>query len=201
MAAHEHGHESEHDDVEAEAPDETEAREAAEREVRKRLAVGQIRQYGDPALRMRAQEVEVFDEELPRIAARMTALMHDADGVGLAATQIGILRRFFVFNDGESDRVLVNPVIAKAASKTEVDEEGCLSLGSIRLPVERPIEITIEGADAGGSPVTFELEGLIARVVLHELDHLDGILIVDQTDAESRRDALRQLRPRLLLST
>ncbi len=198
---HDHAHDAEHDADVAEAPGEAEAHAAAEREARKRIALSQIRQYGDPALRMRADDVETFDEELPRIAERMTALMHEADGIGLAATQIGILRRFFVFNDGESDRVLVNPVIAKASSKTELDEEGCLSLGSIRVPVERPVEVTIDGKDAAGSPVTIELDGLIARVVQHELDHLDGVLIVDRTDPESRREALRQLRPRLLLST
>lgn len=188
------------DDAEAREAEEREAQEAAERDARKRIALAQIRQYGDPALRMRANEVETFDEELPRIATRMTTLMHEAEGVGLAATQVGILRRVFVFNDGEADRVLVNPVIAKAASKTEVDEEGCLSLGPIRVEVERPISVTITGSDETGSPVSFDYEGLAARVVQHELDHLDGVLIVDRTDPESRREALRQLRPRLLLS-
>jgi len=201
---HEHEHEHEHDaavDVVVDAPaTQEEAREAAEREARKRMALAQIRQYGDPVLRMRAAEVEVFDEELPRIAERMIGLMHDADGIGLAATQVGILRRFFVFHDGESDRVLVNPVLAQASSKTEVDDEGCLSLGAVRVDVERPVGVTIEGFDAAGAPVSLEFDGLLARVVQHELDHLDGVLIVDRADPESRRQALRQLRPRLLLS-
>ncbi len=194
---HEHEHEHDADDGAASADD---GRAAAEQEARKRIALSQIRQYGDPALRMRAQEVVAFDDELPRMAERMLALMHDADGIGLAATQVGILRRFFVFRDGEIDRMLVNPVITRSSSKTEVDEEGCLSLGAVRVDVERPLAVTVEAKDPHGEAVSLELEGLTARVVQHELDHLDGVLIVDRTDPESRREALRQLRPRLLLS-
>jgi peptide deformylase len=198
MATPEHDHD--HPDADTTVLEDEEARAAAEHEARKRIALSQIRQYGDPALRMRAVEVESFDDELPRMAERMIALMHDADGIGLAATQVGILRRFFVFNDGEADRMVVNPVITRSSTKTEVDDEGCLSLGTVRVDVERPLEITLEGADALGEQVVLELEGLIARVVQHEVDHLDGVLIVDRTDPESRREALRQLRPRLLLS-
>jgi peptide deformylase len=200
MATPEHEHPDADERDDAASVDDEDAALAAEREARKRVALSQIRQYGDPALRMRAEEVETFDEELARLSERMIGLMHDADGIGLAANQVGILRRFFVFNDGESDRVLVNPRIAKASSKTEVDEEGCLSLGAARMDVERPLEVTIEGSDVAGAPVSLELDGLIGRVVQHELDHLDGVLILDRTDPESRREALRQLRPRLLLS-
>jgi peptide deformylase len=202
--AHDHDHD---DDQEPEpAPeegtelDEAAARAEVEHELRKRVALSQIRQYGDPALRMRASEVTVFDDELQRVAERMIALMHDADGVGLAATQIGVLRRFFVFHDDGEDRVLVNPVIALSSTETEIDEEGCLSLGPARVDVERPVAVTIEARDAAGEPVSLELEGLAARVVQHELDHLDGKLVIDRTDPESRREALRQLRPRLLLA-
>jgi peptide deformylase len=131
----------------------------------------------------------------------MTELMHDADGVGLAATQIGILRRFFVCTlDGE-DRVLVNPVVTPVGDETETDDEGCLSLGSIRVPIERALRVEVEARDAAGEPVSLSLEGLDARVVQHELDHLDGVLLLDRTDAESRREALSQLRPRLVLSS
>ena len=195
---HEHEHDDEHDD---EPLTEAEARAEAERLVRKEVALAQIRQYGDPVLRMRADDVEAFDEELARIAGRMTELMHDADGVGLAATQIGILRRFFVSTlDGE-DRVLVNPVVTPVGDETEVDDEGCLSLGPIRVPVERAVRVQVEARDATGEPVSLMLEGLDARVVQHELDHLDGMLMLDRTDAESRREALSQLRPRLVLSS
>ncbi len=197
--AHDHDHEHEHAGDEAVEPDDEAARAEAEQDVRRRLALAQIRQYGDPVLRMRAQEVTEFDDGLRRVVERMTALMHDAAGVGLAATQIGVLRRVFVFHEGE-DRVVVNPVLTKRGRSTEVDEEGCLSLGPVRVEVERPVEVTIEGQDASGAPVSFELEGLPARVVQHELDHLDGTLIIDRTDPESRREALRLLRPRLVLT-
>jgi peptide deformylase len=196
--AHDDQHEHQHDeDVELES--ET-ARAEAELEARRRLAMAQIRQYGDPVLRMRAEEVTEFDDELLRMTERMTALMHDAAGVGLAATQIGVLRRVFVFHDEGEDRVVVNPVVTRSGTATEVDEEGCLSLGPVRVEVERSAEVTIGGQDATGAPVSLELEGLSARVVQHELDHLDGTLIIDRTDPESRREALRQLRPRLILA-
>jgi peptide deformylase len=198
VSEHDHDHEHEHDD---EPLTDAEARAEAERLVRKEVALAQIRQYGDPVLRMRAGEVETFDEELDRIAARMIELMHDADGVGLAATQIGILRRFFVCTlDGE-DRVLVNPVVTPEGSDTEVEDEGCLSLGTVRVPIERALRVRVEARDAAGEPVSLTLEEMDARVVQHELDHLDGVLLLDRTDAESRREALSQLRPRLVLSS
>jgi peptide deformylase len=190
---HDHDHEHEHDGDGA--VDEAEL----ERAVRKRIALTQVRQYGDPVLRMRANEVEVFDDELRRVTENMLALMHDADGLGLAATQVGILRRFFVFSDEGEDHVVVNPVIAKTGKDKETDTEGCLSLGSIRVPVERHLQVTLEGKNAEGDPVSFELEGLGARCVQHEVDHLDGVLIIDRTDDASRREAMRELRPRLVL--
>lgn len=171
-----------------------------EREARKQIALAQVRGYGDPVLRMRANEVEDFDEELERLAERMISLMHDADGIGLAATQLGILRRVFVIHDDGVDRVLVNPVVTTSTEETETDEEGCLSLRSVRVPVERPVSVTIEGVDAAGEQVTLELAGLSARAAQHEFDHLDGTLIIDRTDPESRREALSQLRPRVVLT-
>jgi len=183
---HDHGHE--HDD------------EAREQAARRQIALTQVRQYGDPVLRMKANEVEAFDDELESLAERMIALMHDADGIGLAATQVGIVRRVFVFSNEGEDTVVVNPVLTKASKETETDEEGCLSLGPVRMPVERSLKVTLEGADVHGEPVRLELEGLPARVVQHETDHLDGTLIIDRTDPESRREAMAQLRPRLLLS-
>jgi peptide deformylase len=131
----------------------------------------------------------------------MIELMHDADGVGLAATQIGILRRFFVCTlDGE-DRVLVNPVVTPEGSDTEVEDEGCLSLGTVRVPIERALRVRVEARDAAGEPVSLTLEEMDARVVQHELDHLDGVLLLDRTDAESRREAIAQIRPRLVLTS
>ncbi|HET8812119.1 MAG TPA: peptide deformylase [Gaiella sp.] len=199
MSDHEYEHEHEHEHEHDEPLTDAEARAEAERLVRKEVALAQIRQYGDPVLRMRADDVEAFDEELARITGRMVELMHDADGVGLAATQIGIVRRFFVATlDGE-DRVLVNPVVTSVGDETELDEEGCLSLGSIRVPIERAVRVQVDARDAAGEPVSLSLEGIDARVVQHELDHLDGVLLLDRTDGESRREAIAEIRPRLVL--
>ena len=201
MAGHEHDHEHDADEHEEHEEHEENGAQEAERVARKRVALAQIRQYGDPVLRMTAGAVDAFDEELARVAERMTTLMHDADGVGLAATQVGILRRFFVFHYDGIDRVLVNPVITRRAGEVEIEDEGCLSLGSVRVPVERQLEVTIEAKDATGADVKLELEGMPARVAQHEVDHLDGVLIIDRTDPASRKEAMAQLRPRLLLAS
>lgn len=190
MASHDHDHDHEH---------EHEHDEEVERQARRLLALSRIRQYGDPALRMKAREVETFDDDLARLAERMTALMHDANGVGLAATQVGVLRRLFVFDDEGEDRVLVNPVITESSKDVETDDEGCLSLRNVLVPVERAKKVTIEGLDVAGDPVTYALELTTARVVQHELDHLDGVLIIDRTDDASRRAALAALRPQPVL--
>jgi peptide deformylase len=198
--AHEHDeHHHDQDDDERELT-EAEARAEAERLVRRDVALAQIRQYGDPVLRMRGAEVETFDDELRRVTERMTTLMHDAEGVGLAATQVGILRRFFVCTLAGEDRVIVNPVVTPEGDETELDQEGCLSLGPVRLPVERAARLRLDGKDETGEPVSLELEGADARVAQHELDHLDGVLIIDRTDPDARREALGQLRPRLVLA-
>jgi peptide deformylase len=170
-------------------------------EARRRLALAQIRQWGDPALRLRAHEVETFDDDLKRLVERMKVLMHDARGVGLAATQVGVLQRLFVFQPGEDEevRALVNPRIVESGGDAELEDEGCLSLQGVHVPVERSTKVTIEAQDETGAEVRLELEGLGARVVQHELDHLDGVLILDRTDQESRSQALGVLRPQPLL--
>ena len=203
MAEHHHDHDEDHDHDEHEpAPlTEAEARAEAERLVRKEIALTQIRQYGDPVLRMRAEEVETFDDELRRVTERMLGLMHDAEGVGLAATQVGILRRFFVCTLDEDDHVFVNPVVTPASGEMESDTEGCLSLGPIRVPVDRAARVDVEAVDVAGQPLSLAFEGYAARIVQHELDHLDGTLMLDRTDADSRREALGLLRPRLVLSS
>ena len=203
MSDHDHDHEHTHDHDDGDGHDhdhDEDVERAAESEVRKRIALSQVRQYGDPVLRLRANEVVVFDAELARLVERMTALMHDAHGVGLAATQVGVVRRFFVFEHDGEDLVLANPTITRTGKDVEVDDEGCLSLGVVRVPVERPTEVVIEGKNAAGEDVKYELEGLTARAVQHELDHLDGVLIGDRTDPASRKEALAKLRPRLLLA-
>jgi peptide deformylase len=126
--------------------------------------------------------------------------MHDAQGVGLAATQVGVLRRVFVFEPGEDGpRTVVNPVVTERSSETALDEEGCLSLQTVRVPVERATSLVLEGKDETGADVRHELEGYAARVAQHELDHLDGVLIIDRTDDEHRKEALGLLRPRAVL--
>lgn len=196
MAGHEHDHS--HEDHEYEHDQEEDAQEL-EREARRLLALSRIRQYGDTVLRMKAREVESFDDDLERLVERMTRLMHEANGVGLAATQVGVLRRLFVFVDDGQDRVLINPTITKSSSETDVDDEGCLSLRDVLVPVERANAVTIEGLDVKGEPVKLELGLPSSRVVQHELDHLDGVLIIDRTDDESRRAALARLRPQPVL--
>ena len=168
----------------------------AQVEVRRRLALAQIRQYPDAALRLRANDVELFDGALARLAERMTELMHDARGVGLAATQVGVLQRLFVFQAEEDDepRAVANPRITARADEVEVADEGCLSLQGVLVPVERNVTVTLEGQDLEGAPLRLELDLIPARIVQHELDHLDGVLIVQRTDAESRREALATLR-------
>ncbi len=174
----------------------------AEQEARRRTALAQIRQYPDPVLRMRAREVEVFDEALAKQAARMIALMHDAAGVGLAANQVGSLQRMFTIELGENEpaQAIVNPRITPLGEELESDEEGCLSLPGALVPVERPLSIRLEGQGVDGRELTLELEGLTARAVQHEVDHLDGVLTFDRTTDEARREALAVLRPRVALA-
>jgi peptide deformylase len=197
---HDHGHDEEH--IHGQILDEPEAgtdEEELERQARRLIALSRIRQYGDPVLRMKAKEVETFDDELRRLVERMTELMHEAQGVGLAGTQAGVLRRLFVFVDDGVDRVLVNPTITEQSAEATVEDEGCLSLREVLVPVERPTAVTVEGKDVNGDPLRFELEEPSARIVQHELDHLDGMLIIDRTDDESRRAALAKLRPQPVL--
>jgi peptide deformylase len=174
----------------------------AETQARRQLALAQIRQYGDPVLRMTAREVSSFDADLQGLVTRMRQLMHDARGVGLAATQVGILQRVFVFQEEEDDVVaVVNPELTKRSDELETEDEGCLSLQGVTVPVERHLRVTLEGRDPVGKELRLELEGHAARVVQHELDHLDGTLILDRTTDEARKEALATLRPKPILTS
>ena len=168
----------------------------AQAQARRRVALAQIRQYPDAVLRMPAREVEQFDDDLARLADKMAHLMHDARGVGLAATQVGVLQRLFVFQASDEDEVtaIVNPEITERSPDTEVADEGCLSLQGVLVPVERAVAVTMEGQDLKGEPLRLELEEMDARVVQHELDHLDGVLMLERTGDEPRREALATLR-------
>jgi peptide deformylase len=172
-----------------------------EREARRRIALGQIRQYPDAALRMEARPVVEFDDELLSLVERMKLLMVDANGIGLAATQVGVLRRVFVFQRAEDDvAAVVNPEIVERSEETDVADEGCLSIQGISVPVERSLEVTIVGKDENGNDVRYELDDYAARCVQHETDHLEGVLMIDRTTPEARREALGILRPRIVLT-
>ena len=180
-----------------EGGDERDERELdAQAHALRRLALAQIRQYPDAVLRMRAREVETFDGDLARLAEKMSQLMHDARGVGLAATQVGVLQRLFVCAVGDEDGVvaIVNPELTKRSKSVETSDEGCLSLQGVLVPVERAVGVTVEGQDVTGAPLKLELEDMDARVVQHELDHLDGVLMLERTDDEARKAALATLR-------
>jgi peptide deformylase len=172
----------------------------AERDARRRLALAQVRQYPDPVLRMPAREADRFDEALEALVERMGRLMLEARGVGLAAPQLGILQRVLVYQAEEDGPItaLVNPRLVENSEERETADEGCLSLGSatIIVPVERPVSISVEAVTPAGEEVRVDAEGLEARVIQHELDHLDGLLTLDRTTDEGRKLALAALRPR-----
>jgi peptide deformylase len=177
----------------------------AEREARRRAALAQIRQYPDAVLRMKARDVEPLDESVAALVERMTRLMGEARGVGLAAPQVGILRRVLVYQTAEEDPVsaLVNPRIVSSTEEQASEDEGCLSLGAatVVVEVERPLGVTVEASTPSGEPVRIEAEGLEARVLQHEIDHLDGVLTIDRTTPEHRRAALAKLRPQPVLGS
>ena len=163
------------------------------------LAFELIRQWGDPVLRERARPVEEFDAAFAQQVAELTEVMRQAGGVGLAATQVGSLRRVFVYvvpgDERDEVRAVVNPEIVSASDERESELEGCLSLGKagVNVEVERPRAVVLNAQDATGKPLRIEAEGGHARVLQHELDHLDGVLMLDRTTAEQRRAAVRAL--------
>jgi peptide deformylase len=166
---------------------------------RRRRALAQVRQYGDPVLRASARAVDVFDDELRTEVARMGALMNDSLGIGLAATQVGILHRLLVYRVEPDAPVnaLVNPVIEFSSDDEEWAEEGCLSLPAVHVEVERPVFVRVRAVDEHGDDVVVEASGLEARVIQHEVDHLDGVLILDRTPKDQRKEAMRALREAL----
>lgn len=166
-------------------------------ERRRLAALSQIRQFGDPVLRSPALPVTRFDDVLRDEARRMAAIMVDARGVGLAAPQVGSLRRLVVIRTGGEDEAiaaLVNPRIVWHSDEEDVVAEGCLSIGEVDVDVVRPSAVKVEAQDVDGEPIEIDAEGYEARVIQHELDHLDGVLILDRAAPEQRREALRALR-------
>src|SRR4051812_24119608 len=170
-----------------------------ETRARREAALRMVRKYGDPVLRSRALAVDRFDEGLVQEARRMGQVMHDALGIGLAATQVGVMHRVLVYRVEPDSPVaaLVNPVMEWQSDDTEVAEEGCLSLPGVLVDVERPVHVRVRGADERGDGLVIEASGLEARVIQHELDHLDGVLILDRTPRDQRKQAMRALRERL----
>ena len=156
-----------------------------------------IRTYGDPVLKQRARDVENVDGAVARLVDDMIATMYEAPGVGLAAPQIGVQKRIFVYDVGEGPEVIMNPRITESSGEW-VYEEGCLSVPGLHWEIIRPKEVLLEGYDLDGNEVSFEADEFLARVFQHEVDHLDGILLIERLDVDERKDALRVLRERSL---
>ena len=180
---------------------EEEPREELDPETARRRAeaLAHVRQYGDPVLRSRAREITSFDDGLRTEIAQMGSLMNDALGIGLAATQVGMLRRLLVYRVEHDSPInaLVNPVIEWSGKEKEIAEEGCLSLPGVMVEVERPVHVRVRAQDGDGEDMVIEASGLEARVIQHEIDHLDGTLILDRTARDQRKEAMRALRERL----
>ncbi len=163
---------------------------------RRAAALAHVRKFGDPVLRTKARPVDRFDEALRSEIVRMGELMNDALGVGLAATQVGVLHRVLVYRVQQQAPVsaLINPEIEWSGKAQESAEEGCLSLPSVLVDVERPVHVRVRAVNEDGEPILVEATGLEARVIQHEMDHLDGVLILDRTSRDQRKEAMRTLR-------
>ncbi|HEX8741895.1 MAG TPA: peptide deformylase [Thermoleophilaceae bacterium] len=165
-------------------------------EARRAAALSFVRRFGDPILKSRATEVDRFDEALRNQVGRMAAIMRDALGVGLAAPQLGISQRLLVYRVGQDAPLvaLVNPELEWAGKEEEVFEEGCLSIPGIHVDVPRKIHVRVRAQDEEGQERVVEASGLEARVIQHEMDHLDGVLMLDRTSRDQKKEAMRTLR-------
>ena len=180
----------------AEEAEQLEERLDPETRARRDVALKVIRRYGDPVLRSRALDVERFDAALADEARRMGQVMHDALGIGLAAPQVGVMHRLLVYRvDPDAPMAtIVNPVLEWASEEREPMDEGCLSLPGVLVEVERPVHVRVRASDERGEGLLVEASGLEARVLQHEMDHLDGVLILDRTSRDQRKQAMRALR-------
>jgi peptide deformylase len=161
------------------------------------VATYPIRLFGDPVLRQRATEIENVDGSLVRLAEDMIQTMYDAPGVGLAAPQVGVQRRLFVYDVGDGPFAVVNPEIVESSGEW-LYQEGCLSIPGLSWDLLRPKEVHLRGFDLDGEEIDIEADELLARCFQHEMDHLNGVLIVERLDADIRREAMRVLRNRAL---
>jgi peptide deformylase len=164
------------------------------------MAIFPIRVFGDPVLRQRAAEVEDIDSRIVRLSEEMIETMRDAPGVGLAAPQVGIERRIFVYDVGDGPETVINPEIVESDGEWEY-EEGCLSVPDLHWPIIRSKEVHLVGVDLQGNDISIEADELLARVFQHELDHLNGILLLERLDKDQRKQAMRVLRARALSDT
>ena len=158
----------------------------------------EVRTFGDPVLKTRATPVDAFDDVLAHLAAEMLSTMREQEGVGLAANQVGRLKRILVVGTEDEKYVIVNPSLEEVSETKETEMEGCLSIPGIQVEVERATGVTVSGKDAAGAPLRIETTGLLARILQHEIDHLDGVLILDRTNRASRKAAMRELRERMV---
>jgi peptide deformylase len=183
-------------EVEVQHEDEDAPELDPELEARRVAAMSFIRSLGDPILKSRATPVDRFDDSLRQQIARMAGIMNDALGVGLAAPQLGISQRLLVYRVGPDAPLitLANPEIEWASDEREGSDEGCLSIPGVMVDVERPVYVRVRAQDEEGEPRSVEAAGLEARVIQHEMDHLDGVLILDRTSRDERKRALRELR-------
>jgi peptide deformylase len=189
--------EHEHETVEPEGPDEEHVPELPpEVAARRASALAHVRQFGDPVLKARALPVERFDDALLAEVERMAGLMQDALGIGLAATQLGVLHRLLVYRAAPDAPVcaLVNPELEWSGAESEEAEEGCLSIPGVHVDVDRPVHIRVRALDEHGEEQLIEASGLEARVIQHEMDHLDGVLMLDRASRAQRKEAMRALR-------
>ena len=184
--------------VQADESQDTEEAPALDPEVeaRRAAAMSFIRRLGDPVLKSSATPVDRFDDSLRNQVSRMAAIMGDALGVGLAAPQLGISQRLLVYRVGAEAPVVVlaNPRLEWESRESELFEEGCLSIPGVQVDIERPVHVRVRGQDEEGEDRLVEASGLEARVIQHEMDHLDGVLILDRASREQKREAMRQLR-------
>ena len=157
------------------------------------MAVFPIRIFGDPVLRTATEPVTEFDDALARLIADLLETMYDAPGVGLAAPQIGVSKRVFVFDIGEGPGHLINPEVVEATGEWEFDE-GCLSVPERFWPIGRPNYVRVVGVDAGGEPLSVEGDELMGRMLQHEVDHLGGTLLLERLGVDEKKQALRELR-------
>jgi peptide deformylase len=183
-------------DEPTEVAEESHGRLDPETRARRDAALKLVRKYGDPVLKSRALEIDRFDDALREEVRRMGQLMHDGLGIGLAATQVGVMHRVLVYRvePGAAVAALINPALAWASREEEGMEEGCLSLPGVLVGVERPIHVVVSAVDEYGEPILVEASGLEARVIQHEMDHLDGVLILDRRTRDERKQAMRILR-------